>query len=227
VNTDNRKAISLFIGAHGNRTWATGSIGGGFDIGATIQARSNIDLYIGPSFARNNNGMQYIDQVDDSDGTRHYVFGRIKQTTASLTMRLNWTLTPRLALQAYAQPFVATGRYSQLKDVDNPRASRFDDRFTPITGADYRLADDVYTVTAPSGATYSFGRPDFDFRQLRSTIVIRWEYRPGSTVFAIWSHGRTSSIVDGRFRLGNDVSSLLDTEGENIVMVKANYWIGL
>ncbi len=227
VNTDNRKPIQLFLGTYGNRTWATGSAGGGFDIGATIHARSNIDIYVGPSFSRNNNGMQYIDQVDDSDGMRHYVFGRIKQTTTSLTMRVDWTFTPRLALQAYAQPFVATGRYSQLKDVDNPRAERFEDRFTPISGGDYTLRDDVYTVTTPSGATYSFDRPDFDFRQLRSTLVIRWEYRPGSTVFAIWSHGRTSSIVDGRFRLGNDVSSLADTEGENIVMVKANYWIGL
>lgn len=227
VNTDNRKPIQLFLGTYGNRTWASGSAGGGFDIGATIHARSNIDVYVGPSFSRNNNGMQYIDQVDDSDGMRHYVFGRIKQTTTSLTMRLDWTFTPRLALQAYAQPFVATGRYSQLKDVDNPRAERFEDRFTAISGSDYTLRDDVYTVTAPSGATYSFDRPDFDFRQLRSTLVIRWEYRPGSTVFAIWSHGRTSSIVDGRFRLGNDVSSLVDTEGENVVMVKANYWIGL
>jgi hypothetical protein len=58
-------------------------------------------------------------------------------------------------------------------------------------------------------------------------VVIRWEYRPGSTVFAIWSHGRTSSDVDGRFRPRNDVSNLIDTRGENIVMVKANYWIGL
>lgn len=227
VNTDNRKPIALFLGTYGNRTWATGSVGGGFDIGATIHARSNIDIYVGPSFSRSNNSMQYIDQIDDGDGVRHYVFGRIKQNTASLTLRLDWTFSPRLALQAYAQPFIATGRYSELKDVDNPRAQAFEDRFTPIGGASYTLRDDVYTVTAPSGATYSFDRPDFDFRQLRSTLVVRWEYRPGSTVFAIWSHGRTSSIVDGRFRLGNDISSLADTEGENVVMVKANYWIGL
>ena len=227
VNTDNRKPVQLFIGTYGNRTWATGSIGGGLDLGATIHARSNIDVYVGPSFSRSNNGMQYITQVDDSEGQRHYVFGRIKQTTTSLTLRVDWTFSPHLALQAYAQPFIATGRYSELKDVDDPRAERFADRFTPVTGGSYQLVDDVYTVTAPSGATYSFDRPDFDFRQLRSTLVLRWEYRPGSTVFAIWSHGRTSSIVDGRFRLGTDVRSLVDTEGENIVMVKANFWIGL
>ena len=226
INTDNRKPVQLSIGAFGNRTWATGSGGGGFDVGATIHARSNIDVFLGPSLSRNNNAMQYIDQVDDSEGGRHYVFGRIQQTTASLTLRVDWTFTPRLALQAYAQPFVATGRYSQLKDVDRPGARRFEDRFTPLDGR-YTVADDVYTVTTSEGVSYQFGRPDFDFRQLRSTLVVRWEYRPGSTVFAIWSHGRTSSIADGRFRLGNDLSGLANTEGENIVMVKANYWIGL
>ncbi len=227
INTDNRKPVQLFAGTYGNRTWETRSIGGGFDFGATIRARSNIDIYVGPSFSRNHNGMQYITQVDDSQNQRHYVFGRIKQNVASLTMRVDWTFSPRLALQAYAQPFIATGRYSELKDVDNPRARRFSDRFTPISGATYDLTDDVYTVTAPGNATYRFDRPDFNFRQLRSTLVVRWEYRPGSTVFAIWSHGRTSSAVDGRFRVGEDASSLFDTRGENIVMVKANYWIGL
>ena len=65
-------------------------------------------------------------------------------------------------------------------------------------------------------------------RQLRSTVVVRWEYRPGSTVFAIWSHGRTSDgSGDGRFRLGRDLSELASAASENVVMVKANYWIGL
>jgi hypothetical protein len=74
---------------------------------------------------------------------------------------------------------------------------------------------------------YSFDQPDFSIEQLRSTMVLRWEYRPGSTLFAIWSHGRTNSAVDGRFALAHDLGELAKTDSENIVMVKANYWIGL
>jgi len=74
---------------------------------------------------------------------------------------------------------------------------------------------------------FSFNKPDFNFRQLRSTVVVRWEYRPGSSVFAIWSHGRTSTAEDGRYRLGSDLSALGDADAENVVMVKANYWVGL
>ena len=82
-------------------------------------------------------------------------------------------------------------------------------------------------ATAMNAGTYSFSRPDFSFAQVRSNVVVRWEYRPGSTVFAIWSHGQTNSNDDGRFRLGRDLADLAGTRSEDIVMVKANYWIGL
>jgi hypothetical protein len=224
--TDTRKSVYFNVGAYGGREWVADQIDGGFDLGTTIQARSNIDINVTASVSSRNDPMQYVDEVQDTQGQTHYVFARIRQRTGSLTLRVNWTFSPRLSLQAYAQPFVASGQYSELKDIDNPRADRYADRFTPIDGASYMLADGTYTVRT-SGASYQFGRPDFDFRQLRSTVVVRWEYRPGSTVFAIWSHGRTSESAEGRFQLGRDLRGLADAEGEHVVMVKANYWIGL
>ena len=225
VTSDTRKSVWVSFNAFGGRTEAQDQIDGGVEAGVTVQARSNIDLFVGPSFSDRTDTLQYIDQVDDTLGQTHFVFGKIRQTVAALTLRLNWTFSPRLSLQAYAQPFVASGSYSELKDVDNPRAEKFADRFTPITN--YMLADGTYTVSAPSGASYAVGRPDFNFRQLNSTLVLRWEYRPGSSIFAIWSHGRTDQSDDGRFRLGHDLGGLARAEGENVVMVKANYWIGL
>lgn len=224
-NTDTRKRVWFSFNAYAGRTEAQDEIDGGVDVGVTVQARSNIDLFLGPSFSDRVDTMQYIDEVDDTLGQTHFVFGKIRQTVAGLTMRLNWTFSPRLSLQAYAQPFVASGSYTELKDVDNPRAKKFMDRYTPIVNP--MLADGTYTVNAPSGASYQVDRPDFNFRQLNSTLVLRWEYRPGSSIFAIWSHGRTDEIDDGRFKLGRDLGGLARAEGENVVMVKANYWIGL
>ncbi len=225
VTTDTRKPVWVSFGASGGRTAAQDEIDGGVELGVTVQARSNIDVFVGPSYSDRNDSMQYIDQVDDTQGQPHFVFGRIRQTTAGLTMRLNWTFSPRLSLQAYAQPFVASGSYTEIKDVDDPGAKRFSDRFTALDKL--ALADGTYTAMAPSGATYGFARPDFNFRQLRSTLVVRWEYRPGSSAFAIWSHGRTSEGEDGHFRLGDDLRELRKADGENVVMLKANYWIGL
>ncbi len=226
LSTDHRKPLRLSFNGAAGRDWIADEIDGSIELGATVQARSNIDIFAGPSWSERDDPMQYVDEAQDTLGETHYVFARIKQRSAAMTVRMNWTFSPHLTLQAYAQPYVASGRYAELKDVDDPHAQRFEDRFTPIGGRTI-LRDDTYTAHTAAGATYRFDRPDFDFRQLRSTLVVRWEYRPGSTVFAIWSHGRTSEVQDGRFQLGRDLGGLASAAGENVVMVKANYWIGL
>jgi hypothetical protein len=225
INSDTRKHFWLSVNVAGSRQPDSDSLDGGIDIGANIQARSNIDIFVGPSIWSGSSSTQYVDTVDDTTGTPHYVLARIRQRQASMTLRVNWTFSPKLSLQAYAQPFVAAGRYSDFKDVTHPHDKDFRDRFD-LLAPTLSMDGDTYTAMN-NGSTFQFGRPDFNFRQLRSTVVMRWEYRPGSSIFAIWSHGRTSSTDDGRFRLGHDLGGLFDVNSENVVMVKANYWIGL
>ncbi|NVB83843.1 MAG: carbohydrate binding family 9 domain-containing protein [Kofleriaceae bacterium] len=210
VATDSRKDVRFELGMNGYRDPTMDTTQFQLFGGATIQAASNIDIFLGPNVMSLTDPLQYVDQVDDTAGVRHYIFGRIQQTQASLTARLNWTFSPKLSLQVYAQPFVSAGKFSELKDVNNPRAKDFEDRFVALDGTEGLVFDD----------------PDFNIGELRSTMVLRWEYRPGSAVFAIWSHGRTNE-VDSAFRPTQDLVDLARTPGENIVMVKANYWIGL
>jgi Domain of unknown function (DUF5916)/Carbohydrate family 9 binding domain-like len=225
-STDPSKPVWVSLEAGTGRDPTSDSIDGFISAGVTIQARANVDVFLGPSYSYRNEAMQYVEEAPDELSRPHYVFARLNQTTASMTMRVNWTFSPRLSLQGYAQPFVSTGRYSEYKDVTQAGAQKFSARFVPLGGANLMLAGDD-TFTATNDGTFSFSRPDFSFRQLRSTVVLRWEYRPGSSVFAIWSHGRTSDGLDGRFNLGRDLRSLGETDAENVVMVKANYWIGL
>ena len=224
LSTDTRK--KLRIDAFGNlgRNPTQDEIDGQFGLAATIQARPNLDIFIGPNVYRRDDPMQYVTQVYDGNGRLHFIFGHILQTTLTATIRVNWTFSPHLSLQIYAQPFIGAGRYTELKDVDNPRAARFEDRFHLLQGSDYALVNGNYNVSY-NGA-YSFAQPDFDIRQLRSTIVLRWEYRPGSTVFAIWNHGRTSSDVT-RYQFERDLAALVHADQENVFLVKVNYWIGL
>ena len=226
LNTDNRRALQLMISANGWVVPRTDSLNGELDLGVTVQARSNVDLFVGPSVFQRYDPLQYVTEADYAVGMPNYIMARIEQTNVGITTRLNWTFSPHLTLQVYAQPFIATGRYSDLKDVDNPHAERFEDRFHIFTPREIFESDGVLYVSR-NGAQYSFDKPDFGFRQLRSTVVLRWEYRPGSTVFAIWSHGQTSDSVDGAFRPFHDTGDLLRSSSENLVMVKANYWIGL
>jgi len=210
ASSDSRKAVRADLSIDAVRDPTTDSMAVGVNVGATIQARTNLDIFVGPSWFERTDPLQYIDEAVDTAGMTHYVFGRIRQTTAAMTLRLNWTLSPTLSFQGYAQPFVAAGRYDQLKDVDDPRARRFEDRFTRLTGRESFAIDD----------------PDFNIGELRSTLVLRWEYRPGSTVFAIWSHGQENER-DSRFSLGSDLGDLTRAASEDIIMVKANYWVGL
>ena len=228
VQTDTRKPVWFYLNGNGGGNFGSGELEGYLELGATIQARSNLDIFVAPSLYRRNDPMQYVDEQPDLDGAPHYIFGRIHQTDVSMTLRMNWTFSPHLALQAYAQPYISSGKYDELKDIDHPAARAYADRFHVFSRDELALADATYHVTRASGAAFSFDQPDFNFRQLRSTVVLRWEYRPGSTVFAIWSHGQTSDqLDDGRFRFGRDVADLGRAATDNIVMVKANYWIGL
>ncbi|MFT3693187.1 MAG: DUF5916 domain-containing protein [Kofleriaceae bacterium] len=225
ITSDSRKKVIVGVGGYFSRDWTADALGGEIDTNATIQVRSNLDVAIGFGWGRQDNPMQYVTQVTDGANETHYITSRIDLTTLSTTIRANWTFSPHLSLQAYAQPYIAAGAYSKFKDVNNPHASQFSDRFHQLVNHEIRETDD--TVFVDYNGAYSFDKPDFNFEQLRSTVVLRWEYRPGSSVFAIWSHGQTNSVVDGRFDLGHNLSDLAHTPAENIVMIKANYWIGL
>jgi Domain of unknown function (DUF5916)/Carbohydrate family 9 binding domain-like len=226
ISTDAREKLQLSMNASGYWDWTAQAMQGEVDLGAVIQARPNVDLTLGPTFMERNDPMQYVGGIADTFGNMHYITAAIHQVTAAMTVRLDWTFSPHLTLQAYAQPFIGTGRYFNYKDVDNPHAASFNDRFHVLGGNQIGEANDVEYVDY--NGYYSFDKPDFTFLQLRSTVVLRWEYLPGSTVFVIWNHGRTNSLDDGRFFPGHDINELAtQTPGDNLVMVKVNYWIGL
>lgn len=230
VASDSRKAFSAGVNTWYSNTPASGSYAGEFGCFAKVQAASNLEISANPAFSQSVNDAQYIDQVEDDAGATRYLVGRIKQTSASLTLRVAWTFSPKLSLQAYAQPFLATGRYAHYKEVTSAGAAAPSDRYTVLGAGDY-MEENGETILVDrnrdGAAEYSFEKPDFGVRELRSTLVVRWEYRPGSSVFAIWSHGQSSGDYDGDFRFGRGLSRLGRAEAEDIVMLKANYWIGL
>jgi hypothetical protein len=77
------------------------------------------------------------------------------------------------------------------------------------------------------GASFFIGSEDFNFRSLRVNAVLRWEWRPGSTLFVVWQPALEDQGGVGDFRLGRDLSALFNAQANNILAVKATYWIGL
>jgi hypothetical protein len=205
-----------------------------------VRPSSRLTLSLNPSVSREQSATQYVGTFNDArvDDSR-FVFARLQQTTAALTARLNYTFSPELSLQFYAQPFVAAGDYEGLMEVADPRASGFADRFSALGGA-VRECDGYYGVRPQAdgcgdgaGFAYTVDNPDFNFKQFRSNAVLRWEYRPGSTLFVVWSQGREHFAADGSFRAGRDFGRLfgmddaIDVPATNVLMIKLNYWLNL
>lgn len=229
VDSDSRRRVSVSSAVEVVTVPATRTYRVGARMAARIEAASNLELAVAPSLSVVEDDAQYIDQVEDDGGELRYLVGRIRQTTAALTLRVAWTLSPRLSLQAYAQPFLASGDYESYREITDAGAAAPADRSRALGAADLMLDDGTYFVDRDRNGTaeYSFSRPDFGVAELSSTLVLRWEYRPGSALFAIWSHGQAGSDDVGGFGLARGVTRLSEAEAEDLVMIKANYWLGV
>jgi hypothetical protein len=178
---------------------------------------------------------QYVTAFADPAATAFYgrraVFAELEQSTVSMDTRVNVTFTPNLSLEMFAQPFVSTGAYSAFKEFTRPRALEKTpfgpDRLTAVQGSGGRTTG--YQLDAdgdPSTAAVTLPNPDFNFRSLRGSAVLRWEYRPGSTLFLVWQQQRSGQEAFGDFALSRDAGAVFREHPDNVFVIKASYWIG-
>jgi hypothetical protein len=172
-----------------------------------VRARSNLSGELGTRYQRNRSDTQWYENlgVIGSD-TTHYLFAHLDQELLSFTSRLNYTATTTLSLQCYAEPFITTGRYFRLRELANPRAANYDDRYRP------------YALDTEDAS--------FNIKELHASAVARWEYRPGSTVFLVWTQGRDQEDRDaGSFLPARDLKNLFAARPNNTFLIKASYWM--
>jgi hypothetical protein len=218
--TDSRKAVQLNVGGFGNVRPESDSWQLNVSPNLRIRPSGRVVFNVGTFVNRRVDDRQWVRKVETD--TPHYLFGRIDQTTVGATLRVDYAFTPTLSLQLYAQPFVSAGSYGGYKQVADPVAARYEDRFSPI---DVRASDDDLLADLDGdGSEESFSNPDFNVRQFRSNAVLRWEFRPGSALFVVWSQGRDGSEDTGAFNLGRDVGDLFALHPTNVFMVKVSYW---
>ncbi|MCX6564382.1 MAG: DUF5916 domain-containing protein, partial [Candidatus Aminicenantes bacterium] len=225
--TDSRKRIVIEGSLTSYRQPEAGDQIGG-QISLRWKPSGNFSLSIGPGYSSENTGHQWVTRIKDSVktetfGTR-YIFGRLDQKVLSAEIRLNWTFTPKLTLQAYLQPFIAVGRYDRFKELARPKTYDFNSYGDGASEISY--ADGVYAVD-PDGpgpaSSFYFGNPDFNVKSLRGTIVLRWEYFPGSLLYFVWTQNRADYAHPGDLQFRRDLSDLLTAPGDNIFMLKVSY----
>jgi hypothetical protein len=173
----------------------------------TVRTRSNLSWELGTRYQRNRSDTQWFANLGTiGSDTTHYLFAHLDQELLSFTSRVNYTATTALSVQLYAEPFLTTGRYFRLRELASPRADRYEDRYRPF---------DMPT----DGAS-------FNLKELHTSAVVRWEYRPGSTVFIVWTQGRDQDDRNpGSFAPARDFRDLFSARPDNTLLVKASYWV--
>jgi len=227
VETDSRRPVVFELASSVYRRPATGTEWSG-QLMLRWKARSNLSLSLGPILGYETNAIQWVTRVRDAAmsatyGTR-YIFGRLEQRVVASEIRVNWTFTPRLTLQAYLQPFIAVGTYGRFRELARPKS--FDYAIYGENGSTIGYAEERYRVD-PDGEgpaeAFSFGNPDFNVKSLRGTIVWRWEYLPGSLLYFVWTQNRADYAHPGDFQLRRDLGDLLTAPGDNIFLLKVSY----
>ena len=143
-----------------------------------VKTRGRFSSAFAFTWSHNITDNQWYGNYADSANVSHYTFAHLDQYTSSATIRLNFTFTPNVSVQAYMQPFVSKGKYTNVRAPSaTPRAASYDGR--------YSAYGDTSVTNNPGG---------FNFKEFQSNLVFRWEYSPGSTLFVVWNEGRQGSV---------------------------------
>ncbi|HEY3222077.1 MAG TPA: DUF5916 domain-containing protein [Gemmatimonadales bacterium] len=171
---------------------------------------SRVTAALSPSYGRTTSDVQPLGPWTGADSATHYVFAHLERKDFSITTRFTYPFTATMSLQVYAQPFISKGSYGTVRELSaTPRAKDYTNRYQAVT--------DTSITNHITG---------FNFKQFRSNVVFRWEYRPGSTLFVVWSQGRSAFAgAEGTSDFGGDLNDLFNLRPDNSFLVKLSYWI--
>ena len=244
VSTDNRRVVSFQPAFSVNRGLLDSGDLVNLSLRTRIQPSPWLEFSLRPTLSRLTNGLQYVASSGIAPypptlGER-YIFSGIERLDLSMEARANLTLTPDLSVEFFGQPLVSSAAYAPYKQLRRSESYQFD------VFAEGKYREDSGTVwceggrtcRAPSGlrwidpggtGEFNFTLPDQDFnlRSLRTTAVVRWEYRPGSTLYFVWQRRQGETANVGDFDFSRDARALIAAPKDDVFMVKGTLWFTL
>jgi hypothetical protein len=236
--TDRRRAVSLAPSVEVRRR----ARDAGRELTAAMEVRlrpsPRLEIQLEPQWERTLDGAQYVATAPHvpREGTygATYLFGRLHRSELSMETRLNLTFTPNLTLQLFAQPLLSSGDFQEYRILERARSYDLEPlaEGTPAGdgcsgGRTCLDADGTrrFDLDGDGQTDLSLADRDFNIRSLIGNLVLRWEYRPGSTLFLVWQHHRSHDAPVGDFRFRRDVDALTSAAGTNALILKVNYWL--
>ncbi|MEA2236449.1 MAG: hypothetical protein QOC81_1173 [Thermoanaerobaculia bacterium] len=206
ISSDSRKRFTIGLNGHADH-YQDGSYSRSLSVDLSALPIPNLQLTLSPAYNRAHDHTAYVKAFNDSSATatfgRRYVFADLEQHSFEIGTRADWTLSSHLSFQLYLQPFVAAGDYHDYHSLAAARTRNY----TPFTGDP--------------------GNPDFNFRSVRGSAVVRWEFRPGSALYVVWNENRADVVPIGDFRFGRDFRAIRTEPSHDVFLVKVSYWLPL
>jgi hypothetical protein len=231
IHSDNRKKIVFHL--HSNYS-VSKQMGDSVSFGGFLlwKPMTNLRIMMGPNYNYTYNTAQWVTSIEDNymkeTYNKRYIFSNIHQKTISAWFRINWTFNPKLSLSAYIQPFISVGDYNNFKEFAKPKT--YDFNVYGENGSTIEFNNNKYIVY-PDGSgpipSFSIHNPDFNYKSLRGTIVLKWEFSPGSSFYLVWTQNRQNYRNTGVFNFKNDFSDMLKATGDNIFLAKISYRWGV
>jgi hypothetical protein len=140
---------------------------------------------------------------------------------------MDYNITPQFSIQYYGSPFVSKGIFSELKYITDPENKEYHNRFE-VYKSETSTGNEYYLDENNDGMRdYTIENPDFNFIQFRSNLVAKWEYRPGSLIYLVWSSDHTGDTSPVDVPIGDSLRQIWDIFPTNIFLIKFSYWFSI
>ena len=227
VTSDYRKKFYVNLNVFNFWGFDNTVTGNNFTLNLNFQPLDALRISVSGSYSYNwRRQDQFVSTNMFNDATRSVV-AQVDQETLRFTGRLTYNITPELTLQYYGQPFITRPLYDHFAYVSSPLAKKYDDRFYVYTPSQISSSNGQYFIDENQDGTpdYSFSKPDFNFVQFRSNLVLRWEYKAGSELYLVWSQSNTPDVSDD---LSTPIfeslwDNLFAEQARNIFLIKCTY----
>ncbi len=195
-----------------------------FNIGFNYQPFDAFNVSLNMELEKTKDRSQYVRTRTFSSDNR-YVLGTMKNDELSTTLRFTYSINPNMSIQFYGQPFISRGRFSDFKYVNIAAARRFSDRVNFYSPNQISLQNGEYLIDEDidGNVDYSFGNPDFNFVQLQTNLVARWEYIPGSELFLVWARGSVGNADAGDGLIDSITDQVFNAPANDTFLIKLTY----
>jgi hypothetical protein len=196
-------------------------------VSLNIQPIDALNINLGTSYSFNRRRQDQFVANKNYNGSTRTIVSEVRQKTIRFTARVNYNITPDLTIQYYGQPFITRPLYNRFAYVKDHLAKDYDDRFHIFTNTQISFSNGTYLIDENTdGITdYSFSKPDFNFVQFRSNLVMRWEYKRGSEFYLVWSQSNTADAFNELDTpvLGSLFDNAFSGQFRNIFLLKWTY----